>query len=180
MPEHLLDHGKGDAFVERERGRGVPHSVHAEVRQAGGLEYVDPLLLISARVDQAAVFLAPHQAMVFPYVRRCHAFAILRRAVRLECCHEFGGQLDLLAAAFLDLAECQAAAMTLRAMRRVPGAAGRAQLRRVRWDTHMGAPGRADLRAFAQAWSSVPFFGASRDVGAAVPPGKPLELEPDT
>jgi hypothetical protein len=77
-------------------------------------------------------------------VRRGQALAGLRRPVLPEHGDELRRERDRLAAAFLDLAEHQAAAAALRALRRVPLAARLAQQGRTGRDAHV-AP--ADLRA---------------------------------
>ncbi len=64
VPEHLLNYRQGDAFAQSDRGRRVPHCVHARMRDASGLQDRGPLAPVRARVDGLAIRLAKHKRIV--------------------------------------------------------------------------------------------------------------------
>ena len=130
-PSNSCTTAKGDALVECDRRGRVPHRVHPGVRDAGLGEDARPFLPVGARVDRPAVLLAPDQIVVLPYVRRGQPLTGLRRPVLPERGDQLREQRDGLAAAFLDLAEDQAAAAALRALRRV-GRSGPSR-RKIAW-----------------------------------------------
>ena len=119
--------------------------------------------------------MAEHQIVVLPDVRGGETLGALGRPLCPELGRQLGRERDRLPAPFLDLAQHQAAAGPLRAGLACRLAAGRHPRPRAgrRWRRRRGPP------SGSPAGRRVPLLGARGDVVAAVPPGEPLELEPD-